>query len=274
MNNKNNSTSSPEHQDETFFEDYLQGNSQLSDLYQKAAVPEPSDKLNQSILSAAKASTEKTSSVIPVKTHWWTQPASWAASIAIFSLVGLVAHNTWMAEQDASEKDFFQKPSVNNGSLSTPLPGKAKAESDLQTNNSAKPLAQAKKRIAQEEKNDSRKLLYKIKPAPVMQAAPAYMKRNKTGSVSDEVNTHIEVMEYAGDSIQPLPEMEEQKQISPSVNKKYKAHSTEQQLWLEKISQLIKDNQPDKARELMRQFRIKYPDYPIDPVILQHLSPY
>ena len=274
MNKKNHSTSSHNSQDEAFFEDYLQGNSQLSDLYQKADSPEPSEELNQSILSAAEASTEKTSSVIPIRTHWWAQPASWAASVAIFSLVGLLAHNTWLAEQDASEKDFFQKPSINNRSLSTPLPGKVKAESDFQTTPSAKPLAQAKKRIPQEEKNDSRKLLYKIRPAPVMQAAPAYMKRNKTGAVSDEVNTHIEALEYAGAPTQSLSEMEQKKQLSPSAKKRYKTQSTEQQLWLEKISQLIKDNQPDKARELMRQFKIKYPDYPIDPVILQHLSPY
>ena len=47
-----------------------------------------------------------------------------------------------------------------------------------------------------------------------------------------------------------------------------------QQLWLEKIKLLIAENKHQEARELMRQFKMKYPEHPIDPVIQQHLSPY
>ncbi len=277
MKKNNTPTASPDSQDEVFFENYLQGNSPLSDLYQKADSPEPSDELNQKILSAARISAEKAPP--PLKTHWWAKPGSWAASAVIFSLAGILAHNTWQAEQDALEKDLLPEQSLSKKSIpsdySMPSESKVSTESEFQTSSSGRPLAQAKKRIPQEEKNDSRKLLYKSTPAPVMQAAPKYMTRSQIGSVADMTETEVLKMENAGDKIQSLPELEMQvDEKEQSANRLNQEQEQEQQLWLKKISQLIANEKFAEAQQLLLQFKIKYPDYPIDPVILQHLSPY
>jgi hypothetical protein len=268
---KHNTTSSTDASDEAYFENYLRGDSPLSDLYQKTDCSEPSEALNQGIISAAKASAkvsrEETSSTIHTKksssTHWWKQPYSLAASFAIFSLVGILAHNIWQAEQNAIEKELSPVPSIHKKqrAYSTPLADQITTGSDFQDKNSYSP---------QEEKNDSRKLLYKIKPAPVMQAAPNYMKRNQMGSLAEEISPAILEMESVDEHLQPTI------QTADKFKKEFKGSTdlTEQALWLEKISLLIKNNKIDEAHELMLQFKIKYPDYIIDPVIFQRLPPY
>jgi len=260
---KNTHNSTPaDNEDNAFFEKYLQGESLLSDLYQQTESPEPSDTLNQSILSAARSYSEQTKK----KTnHWWTQPGSWAASIAIFSLVALLTHETWLAEQTLLEKDFSPAPSVETSQSSERF-------SD----------SQAKKFSPHREKNDSRKLLYKSAPAPIMPAASGYMmpgKNSPMDSLSELSESFPRARSIAADDADSAVPTAAQTLAQPTFaqekeQKKLKAADSEPQLMLDEIQQLMKNNQLDKARALLIQLRTKYPDTPIDPVILQQLSPY
>ena len=180
-------------QDNEFFDAYLEGGSPLSEIYNTIDCVEPSNKLSQSILSAASASAEQSSD----PKSWWTQAGSWAASVAIISLVGVLAHNTWQAEQDAVHKeiqgespDSFLQPQTQpqQGRLAKPEPvskaDKAEIESDVQIEQTTQAHSRAKKGISPDNSKDSRKLLYKSAPAPVMQSAPAYFKPDKTEKLS------------------------------------------------------------------------------------------
>ncbi|MCU7817807.1 MAG: hypothetical protein KZQ57_02805, partial [gamma proteobacterium symbiont of Lucinoma myriamae] len=89
-------------QDNKFFDAYLEGDSPISEIYNNIDSAGPSNKLNQTILSVAKTATNQSSD----SKNGWTQAGSWAASVAIISLVGILAHNTWQAEQDAVQKEI------------------------------------------------------------------------------------------------------------------------------------------------------------------------
>ncbi|MCU7938767.1 MAG: hypothetical protein KZQ64_12260 [gamma proteobacterium symbiont of Bathyaustriella thionipta] len=249
-------------QDDNFFDDYLEGKSSLSEIYQQIDSAEPSDKLNQSILSAARVSTEQTA----ITKNSWTQTASWAASVAAISLVGILAHNTWQAEQDAAqtlEEDGLPSLSQPERVLKA-KPGKAEMESSMPAGRSAPAHARAKKNVLSNSANDSRKLLYKSAPAPVMPSAPGYFELNKTESLSDK--SQVQAFEDAHKEILASPAVE--------AKKIKQDRFSEQQIMLNKIIQLIDNNKIEQAQKLLFQFKTNYPNYPVDPVILKHLSPY
>lgn len=265
MNIKSNKANNPKlnEQDNEFFDAYLEGDSPLSEIYKNIDSVEPSNKLNQTILSAARASADQPSD----SKSWWTQAGSWAASVAIISLVGILTHNTWQAEQDTVHKEI-QGESLDSfsqqRSASKPTPDKTQKEPDSQLGTSAPSHAGAKKYILQDNEKDSRKLLYKSAPAPVMQAAPRSFELHKPASLLEE--SQIQAFEKAQDEIQYLPKIE--------AKRTKKKQLTEQQIKLNEISQLIEKNKIEQAQELLLQFKTKYPDHPIDPVILKQLSPY
>jgi len=265
-NNSQNIVNDPgiDKQDNDFFTEYLKGNSELSEFYKKIDAAEPPNKLDESILSAARASCKKSSAT----QNWWTQPGSWAASVAIISLAGILAHNTWQADKDVLQQEIqkAQQESLEplSQQLSTAKPDQAKMAPDTQEEKSAAPRTRAKKNILQDQENDSQKLLYKAAPTPVMQSAPEHFELNKSKSLLKE--SQIQGFKDAHEEIVNLPEIEAQKTE--------KSRLTEQQIWLDKISQLIEQNKIEKAQKSLLQFIAKYPDYPIDPVILKHLSPY
>lgn len=269
MNIKSNKANNPKlnEQDNKFFDAYLEGDSPLSEIYKNIDSAEPSNKLNQAILSAARASADQSSD----SKSWWTQAGSWAASVAIISLVGILTHNTWQAEQDTVHKeiqgeslDSFSQHFSQQRSAAKPVPDKTQKEPDSQLGTSAPSHAHEKKYILQDNEKDSRKLLYKSAPAPVMQAAPRSFELNKPASLLEE--SQIQAFEKAQDEIQYLPKIE--------AKRTKKKQLTEQQIRLNEISQLIEKNKIEQAQELLLQFKTKYPDYPIDPVILKQLSPY
>lgn len=276
MNIKSNSTS-VDKQDEAFFEQYLQGESPLSKVYKKTDSAEPSDELDQIILNAAKTSIEQNASTHAVESKNWPHSLSWAASIAIFSLVGLLTLSTWQAEQENLEQELLKPQTISE-------------EQDLLSPESSekkrnKPLGQAKQTIPQEVNNDSRKLLYKNEVVPEMQAAPAYMRsrpintlsKSKSSVLNAPKSQKIEATNTSTPSTISVADevIEEKQSIDGAPQKQGFTYSTEQEIWLDKIRLLIKQNKLDEAHELMHQFRIKYPDYTIDdPVILPSLAPY
>ncbi len=263
-------------EDEIFFEKHLQHESSLSEQYQNIESPTPSDTLDQNILSIARKTSRETQKQA---THWWQQPASWAASVAVFSLAALLSHQTWLAEQNISEQDFAPKDAIeakqNSETLSLPsdsvVPNRTKEKMHRRLN----------------DKNDSRKLLFKSAPAPIMPVLQERQSRHPLKTLPIETNQtqtqEIGMDEAEMDSIeitiQPLPLREkavltEKKEQVSRVHYSKANYSKAQSLLLDKIQLLIEQGRIDEAKELMQQFKLKYPEISISPVILQHLSPY
>jgi len=211
-------------EDDAFFDNYLQGKSTLSELYQNTDCAPPSQQLDQKILNAAQKSTTEE------KAKTGKPPIAWAASIAIFSLVGLLTLNTWQTEQET-----------------LPLPS---SEADTHTD-SANFIQQESffKKSNKEAKTDTRQLLYPPQPAPVIHAAP----KKITGMKANHENISS-----------PVPE---------TVQNQVSFRLTEQEIELNKIQALIKQDKLDKAHELFLKFRIKYPNYIVAPEILQKIAP-
>jgi len=235
-------------QEEEFFTQYLQGTSRLSEIYQNTDTPEPSDKINQHIIAEARKAAARKKAI---NSSWLAKPGSWAATIAIVSLVGLLTLNTWQKEQDE---------------LQRPLRETLAPQAPLAEEESGSPV---ESRFEIKEKKDSRKLIFKSAPAPVLQKA---QKKSLSGRVGSGLSTEdIETVKTLAD--QPLPASSENySDLSQEPGKLEDAFSSEQQQLL-KIKQLLENKQLEEARQLLTQFRKKYPHYPIDPVILRHLSP-
>ncbi len=264
-------------EDEAFFEQYLKGESSLSETYQKVNSPEPPEMLDQNILSAAR---KKSSEMQKKSVQWWQQPASWAASVAVFSLAALLTHQTWQAEQDFSEQDFAPIDAVE-----TIQADKTYTASPRLLPNDVK----EKKRTHHGDNNDSRKLLYKSAPAPVMPAAQEYISRKPIISPPERANKSQTQGVVLGDTVTDdagrfvpselseesvLIEKREQKNNLSKEQGLGEYYSKEQSHQLEKIQQLIKQGKFDEAKEILQQFKVKYPEMPINPVLLQQLSPY
>lgn len=264
--------------DSKFFDTYLEGDSPLSEVYQKVDCAQPSNKLNQTILSAARASAEQSSG----SKSGWTQAGSWAASVAIISLAGLLAHNTWQAEQDAVHKELqgespnsFSQTQTQADLLAKPdavsRPYKAGLEADIQVEQEVQVLSRAKKSISRDKSKDSRMLLYKSAPAPVMQSAPEHFELNKTAPLLKA--SQIQGFADVHKEIQHSPEVKAERAQEKPLAGQTKPLA-EQQAVFKQITQLIENNKIEQAQALLLQFKTKYPDYPVDPVILKHLSPY
>ncbi|MCU7832972.1 MAG: hypothetical protein KZQ56_10340 [gamma proteobacterium symbiont of Lucinoma myriamae] len=195
------------------------------------------------------------------------------------ALVGILAHNTWQAEQDAVQKEIQGEgldqllqpqlqPQLQAGKLAKQKPAsradKARMESDAQIEQDTQARTRAKKKITSDNSKDSRKLLYKSAPVPVMQSAPAYFESTNSKSLLEEKRVHQ--LNDSHEEIQASPEVE--------LKKAQMNHLSKQQMEFNKISQFIENNEITEAQKLLLQFKTKYPDYPIDPVILKRLSPY
>ena len=268
MDKKNTSSkhSMEESHDEEFFTQYLQGESRLSKLYQKTDTPAPSDRLNASILAAA----EKQAS----RNNWWANPGSWAATVAIVSLVGLLTHNLLQEEQDQLLKKPFQDH-MEQQSFSAPLPAaklKSRSESMSEPELIVEPELDVLNRanVNRDSRTivnkDSRGLIFKSAPAPVLPAASGNLFSKQSASVLDAKGENIAEDEIKAIQTLSIQAADEEARLPHDL-------SDEQQQLLN-IKKLLENNQLEAAEKLLARFKEKYPDYPIDPVILEHLSPH
>lgn len=252
--------------DEQFFDQYLQGHSSLSELYHQADAPIPSEQLDQSILTAARQQAGNN--------HWWHKPGSWAATIALFSLIGLLAHNTWQRDQDYIQQEGQQQAFPD---------ARSKAESEIPPGiTPARPVAErqrletaAEESAANAAKKDTGKLRTQAAPAPAISDMMESRSSQPAGmSVQEEVvdtrgNFSVRSKAMSADKAQKTSAT----LGATTVEKRLADPDIEAGQQLQHIEQLLTDDRFDEARELFQQFRKKYPDYPLDPVILQQLSP-
>lgn len=251
-------------QDDLFFDAYIEGDSPLSETYKAIDCAAPSKQLDRTILAAAKAAAEQASQ----GKSRWAQASSWAASIAIISLAGILAHNTWQAEEDALHQEIpiAKQDKILPEKKSMPVqPEAASIGADRKTQT----FSRGKENISRDTTNDSRKLIYQSAPAPVMQSAPAYFNATKTKSLKQE--SRIQALQEQQFENSPERVI---KRHEPLAKKAPKKPLTKQQTELNIISRLIESNNISQAQKLLLEFKTKYPDYPIDPVIIKHLSPY
>lgn len=262
-----------ERQDSEYFDRYLQKDSPLSRQYQVTPTPEPSEQLNQTILAAAQKQASKN--------HWWHQPSSWVATIAIVCLAGLLSHNIWQTEQEnlkqeitpsiiAPEPSAFSEEKVESV-------GAVQSKPIVRSTAKSQPLSAqpAKKAFSTDQTKDSRGLRFKSTSAPVMPRSAASLSSPPSEKkVLNEEDVHV---------IQSTTNLRPSRQIMDTTKSKEKQldslkQDMKQQLtapqWLNKIKYLIEQGQYQKARQQLSKFRQIHPEYPVDPIILEQLSPY
>lgn len=166
-----------------FYQTYLDGRSPLSELYQQSEETQangPSKAVDEAILSAAKKQTNK-SHLVKFPQRHSIKPYSLAASVAIFSLVGILVFNTWEAEKRQLERE-----------LSEAIPMQESIQ-DTIAKDSAPKKAVLKDTIA----NTAQEPKLEAIPAPITFQAPAPAARMDVGS------SHLSDSEMPG---APIPD--------------------------------------------------------------------
>ena len=248
-------------EDEAFFQDYLKKNSRLSRQFQKIPTPEPSSELDQLILEAAQKQTRRPS--------WWYHPGSWAATLAIVSLAGLLSHNIWQSDQQQIKQKHEQSvfpastlsaPDEKTSQAPTTEADTINAPTISRPQTKAEPAGlQPAKQAFTDASIDTRQLRFKSVPAPVKPAPQVIQSVTTEAHLSEE---ELEAMTLKRPDI-----------ATGSVKKQMPATSEIQQL-LDNIRQLIERGQKDEARAMLAEFKKRFPEHTVDPVILQQLSPY
>jgi|GEM_PF-2967303 len=279
-----------------FYQGYLDGHSTLSDLYQQSETVQPSAQLDEVILSAAKKQTNKSHLVsFPAKNH--TRYYSIAASFAIFSLLGLLVFNTWEAEKKQMEESFSGDMGIPSEAdyIAPPMP-----QAKLGINSSTpvqKPAPLKKDRIIREEESLA------DMAAPVMEKARA-MKKADTSTTSNTMPIEqpaAAIMALPAEKLRRQPEsaaplsleqpiqqslsdQTKQKQPKPIESTEGKYAKKEQLSysqssshlsaidWVEKIRTLLINQQIQQAQNELKLFRKAYPNYPIEPELLEKLE--
>ena len=238
-------------------EKHLKDDTFISEVYQDIPCPEPSPHLNQAIITAA-GKHNRTS-------LWWRQPSSWAATIVIFSLVGMLTYHTLEQEKDtASSMEPVYSPSPVTAVLSD------NKSDNLSDKSSKQPVSQAKVEadtkpyvISVQEKTQ-----HLSQPAPEPQAAEfrarsafKAMHKNDTRQLNFARQPLASEESFAGETAT--------EQTAPAFSP---ALSAEQ--LLKQIQLLIQSKDFKQAAVLLQQLQENYPQQPVDPVILKQLAPW
>ena len=168
--------------------------------------------------------------------HWWAKPASWAASAAIFSLAGLLTFNTWQAEKTRTEQDLSAAAPM---SAAAPSPAAINTTLNPEAEVKQKAFARQKLQIRKKSTNDTRRAVYNSAPAPLLESMAGSSAATAQSAAS-----------YSRQNFRQNPQQIQQQ-----------------------IKNLLTEHKQDEARRLLLQLQTNYPDYPVDPVILQQLSP-
>ena len=136
----------------------------------------------------------------------------------------------------------------------------------------------AQKVLLKDKSKDSRQLRYQAAPAPVMSPRAEPLGQSYIESRLKKESKPMEAMTDLAADEAPATLLEKE-QLQPSVYRDTNIEGesvpiNEPQQWLQTIEQYLQKGQTEQARQLLEQLRKKYPEYPVDPVILQQLSPY
>jgi len=238
-----------------FYQDYLEGQSDLSDLYQQSETVQPSEKIDQTILNAAKKQSNK-SQLVHFPTGRHSRYYSLAAGIAVFSLVGLLVFKTWETEQKHLQPEFSVESTAPTEADYIPSAAESRLGTSIKTNSSAArddllEKEQAYKSPPKEEEA--------IRPAPA--PAALALEYQATRKISPAMMRS---------KATALPQ--KNKKQSPQKMMDREIQSISAQDWLKKIQELISTDKRQQAKEELALFIQAYPDYPVDNELIKAIE--
>ena len=241
---------------------HLKDDAFISEVYQDIPSPEPSSHLDQAILAAAGKHLRSPS--------WWRQPSSWAATMVIFSLVGLLTFHTLEQEKDtASSLPPVYSPAPVSAVISA-------NKSDKQSDKSSEQVV-SKVNFATDAVSTAvplkEKTQHSSQPAPQPQAAEF---RARSAFKASALKTmHKNDTRQPDFSRQPMASEASiaEQTITAQPAPAFSSALSAEQL-LKQIQQLIQSKDFKQAALLLQQLQNNYPQQPIDPVILKQLAPW
>jgi len=262
-----------------FYQNYLEGHSKLSDLYQDSEEIQPSKKLDRSILAAAKKHKPGQSQLVEFPEQKHTHMYSIAASFAIFSLVGLLVFNTWEAEKKQLEEDFSELSSpiieASKPTLLEDASFEAEPNAPLVPASPAKlgvnpkiPAPQASLFEQEIGKQRSDKKEESVKPPPGIEKQ-SFKKRQIAPAAAKPAPMPMQANNPMHKAKLQRAVRSQDTKLNSVVEKKLSTPILSAQTWLEKIKQLWESAQKEKARKELVLFRKAYPDYPISESFLK-----
>ncbi len=261
---------------------HLKDGTLISELYQQIITPEPSVTVDQAVLTAARKHSQRQSR--------WQQALSWAAIVIIFSLVGILTYHTLEKQVDFS-------PPMTPAYAPSPIPGTPSRTTSSSTDSEKQALIAADSETEPAPANDKQEQYsaqmeqrLMMPAAPELQAnkyharaaftsqpqndihkpdfagkTPTEARTKVHTKVQTKVQTKLQTNEAAVSVVSDI--QHPATQVIPAVIPA--AHQL-----LAKIEHLIQAGDFVQAVELLQQLQKNYPQQPVNPVILKHLSPY
>lgn len=229
---------SPEERDDELLEEYLRGDAELSRRYRHEAREEPSAALDARILAEARRAVTRERRVVhsPFARHWMV-PASLAAVLVLSVAVVLLVPGP------DSGLDAPVRPAAD--AVEAPAPGKAKQERTAPTRaRQAEPAAAPAP----------------AEPASRLQADDA---AGETGAQPESAASEREAA--AG------REAGAASMSAPGAGAPPRHMEDDPEQWLRHVESLLAGGQEPRARDSLRAFLARYPDYPL-PEGLQPLA--
>ncbi len=274
---------------ETFYQNYTQGNSSLSELYQNSESAKPSESLDNVILAVAKEQISKQesreshpSSKVPLSNKpRLSSFYSLAASVSMFSLASLVIFNTWEAEKESVEKKYtdYAPAPLEFEPIALPSPVyqqelndsivAPRAKMSAETKASSADILLAEEELTIETKKDTVSLSTYSPQVKAIKALPAKNKRYRRAQKQEQgLERHLEKQAFIQEPLLELGIVSDDVIGGLSTEEKILAPN----IWLNKIDQLITLKQIKKAKLELVLFRKTYPDFFIEPDLLKALQ--
>lgn len=246
--------------DEKELDDYLEGKSELSNQYHASAMAEPSDRLNEEILSAAQvAVVPKQKTKVRVHKSPWVRPVSIAAMITLS--VSLV-----VTMQQETGQPLISEPELSVEQYNSPvlseeivMPQTVTADDDMFVHD------EVELRQSNAERVDAPTALgavggYRTESnADVMKDGAAVQPVKKALLKQKKRTKELEKRVFAKEEVlQSAP-----KEADPNIIKEFKQERqrTLQEEALLNIKTLLTEGDIEKAKYLFEKFLINYPNY-------------
>ncbi|MBF0266043.1 MAG: hypothetical protein HQL46_12290 [Gammaproteobacteria bacterium] len=269
-----------------FYEDYSQGKSRLSEIYQQNEQIRPGAELDVKILELAAIQAQQNKNKKSIFSKFNTSVYSIAASFMVFTLVGLVFFNVWEQEQTKmdnllSESKSNYAPSVSDEinidkEMNPALQEKVESvvvfkDEQKSIANPSMPKSTINNKVI---KNQfaQRKLVQKESMAEVNLEAKAKRVRNTSHFSSSPIQEEETLSAsgitassngFASDVANDF-DSESSQEHAKSIGYMLKKDSDKllsEQAWLKRINQLIENKEIEKAKAELAKFKLAYPQY-------------
>jgi hypothetical protein len=245
---------SPEERDDELLAEYLKGDSEISRLYRRGTGEQPGADLDARILSRARREVDRKHRVVhsPFARHWMVPASLAAVMILTVSVIVLmpdpaletgVPPDTGLDAPDAVEMSDEKE----EGSAVEPTPAPASAP-------------------APAESRPRREHAFEDKDAGRQRAGEAVgktsEKRKSVAAERDDAPGAESVAPFAGAASNAAPAaLEESARVSGAIPAR--AVQDDPRRWLRHIEMLLGQQSAEQAKDSLRAFRARYPDFPL-----------